>query len=97
MEEELIKVDIERINRVGKPKQNKKKYRPIVIKFEPYKCRQMDFLIKKELKITGLSVKERLTAKYIEITNNAKEHFGVRNVWTLEERIYYLTEGCRKL
>ena len=29
--------------------------------------------------------------------NETKESFGFRNVWLLDGRIYYLTEGCTKL
>ena len=32
----------------------------------------------------------------MEMLNKAKEHFGFRNVWTLDGRIYYLAEGSTK-
>ena len=38
-EEGLTEVDIERNHRVRKSKQNKKKPRPIIIKFVRYNCR----------------------------------------------------------
>ena len=31
----------------------------------------------------------------MEMLNQAKEHFGFRNVWTLDGQIYYLTERLR--
>ena len=37
-EEELTQDDMERTHRVGKPKQNKKTPRPIIIKFVQYNC-----------------------------------------------------------
>ena len=40
LEEGLTEVDIEHTHRVGKPKQNKNKPRPIIIKFVWYNCRQ---------------------------------------------------------
>ena len=46
-EEELTKADIELTHRVGKPKQNKNKPRPIIIKFVRCHCRRRIFLSKK--------------------------------------------------
>ena len=46
----LTEIDIERTHRVGKPKQNKKNPRPIIIKFVRYNCRQSIFLNEKNLK-----------------------------------------------
>ena len=43
LEEELTEDDIEGTHRVGKPKQNKKTPRPIIIKFVWYNCRQNFF------------------------------------------------------
>ena len=51
LEEELTEDDIEGTHRVGKPKQNKKTPRPIIIKFVRYNCRRRIFLNKKKLKI----------------------------------------------
>ena len=50
LEEELTEDDIEHTHRVGKPKQNKKTPRPIIIKFVWYNCRQRIFLNKQNLK-----------------------------------------------
>ena len=51
LEEELTEDDIEHTHRVGKPKQNKKTPRPIIIKFVRYNCRRRIFFNKKILKI----------------------------------------------
>ena len=45
---------------------------------------------KKKVKKTRISVRESLTAKHMDMLNNAKEQFGFRNVWTLDRTIYYL-------
>ena len=95
LEEELTEDDIERIHRVGKPKQNKRTRRPIITKFVQYNCRRRIFLIKK-IKNTGISITESLTAKRMEMLNKAKEHVGFRNVSALDGRIYYLAEGSTK-
>ena len=46
LEKEVTEDDIERTHRVGKPKQNKKTPRPIIIKFVRYNCRRRIFLNK---------------------------------------------------
>ena len=48
LEEGLIEVDIERTQRVGKPRQNKKTPRSIIIKFVWYNCRRRIFLKQKK-------------------------------------------------
>ena len=68
-EEGLTEVDIERNHRVRKSKQNKKKPRPIIIKFVRYNCRYREN--KEKLKNTGISITEGLTAKCMEMLNNA--------------------------
>ena len=50
LEEGLTEADIELTHRVGKPKQNKKTPRPIIIKFVRYNCTRRIFLNKKNLK-----------------------------------------------
>ena len=47
LEEELTEDDIEHTHRIGKPKQNKKTPRPIIIKFVRYNCRRRIFLNRK--------------------------------------------------
>ena len=96
MEEGLTEIDIEHTHRVGKPKQNKRNPRPIIIKFVRYSCRWRIFLNEIKIENTGLSITENLTAKRMEMLHKAKERFGFKNVWTLDGRIYYLTEGSTK-
>ena len=47
LEEELTEDNNVRTHRVGKPKQNKKAPRPIIIKFVRYNCRRRIFLNRK--------------------------------------------------
>ena len=90
MEEGLTKVVIEHTYSVGKPNQNKKKPRSIIIKFVRCNCRRRIFLNKKNLKNTGISITESLTAKRMKMLNNAKGRFGLRHARTLDGKIYYL-------
>ena len=76
MEEGLTEADIERTHSVGKPKQNKKKPRPVSIKFVRYNCSWRIFLNKKKLNNTGISVTKNLTGKCMEILTNAKERLA---------------------
>ena len=95
MEEQLTEINIERTHRARKPKQSKKKPRPIIIKFVRYNCRQI-LKLEKSLKKTGASITESFTAKCMEMFNKAKKRFGHRNAWTLDGQIYYLAEVSTK-
>ena len=86
-------VDNKRTHRLGKPKQNKSKPRPIIIKFVRHNFRWRIFLNKKKLKNSGIFITEILTTKHMKLLNNAKEQFVFRNISKLDGRIYYLAEG----
>ena len=84
--------DIDRTNRIGKPKNNGKR-RPFIIKFVRYNVRKKIFSSKKLLKDSGLSITESLTTFRMKKLNNARETFGFRNVWTVDGRIFYSENG----
>ena len=88
--------DIDRTQRIGKPKNNGKS-RPVIIKFVRYNDRKNTFSSKKLLKDSGVSITESLTAcrmKKLKL-NNARETFGFRNVWTVDGRIFYSKNGSQ--
>ena len=69
-------VDNKRSHRLANPKQNKNKFRPIIIKFTRHNFDGGFFLNKKKLKNTGIPTAESLTSKGMRLLNNAKEQFG---------------------
>ena len=86
--------DIDRTHRIRKPKHNGKP-RPVIIKFVRYHDRKKIFSSKKLLKDSGVSITESLTAFRMKKLSNARENFGFRNVWTVDERIFYSENGSQ--
>ena len=86
--------DIDRTNRIGKPKNNGKP-RPVIIKFVRYNVRKKIFSSKKLLKDSGVSITESLTTFRMKKLNNARETFGFRNVWAVDGRIFYSENGSQ--
>jgi hypothetical protein len=102
------KLDIElpadaicRSHRVGKlPAQpatdGSSRPRPIIVRFVGYRYRQRVFAAKKKLKGSGVTVREDLTARRMEVYRTAAEKHGVRNTWTLDGRVLWLDSQGRK-
>ena len=84
--------DIDRMHRIGKPKNNGKP-RPVIIKFVRYNCRKKGFFWKKLLKDSSVSITESLTAFRMKKLTNARETFGFRYVWTVDGRRFYSENG----
>lgn len=78
--------DIDRCHRVGKL--NAKKSRPIIIKLVSYKTRATIIRARKLLKGTGISIKEDLTNKRLELLNAASTKYGIKNAWSFNGNIY---------
>ena len=94
MDIEITENDIDRMHRIGKPKNNGKP-RPVIIKFVRYNDRKKVFSSKTLLKDLSVSITESLTAFRMKKLTNARETFGFRNVWTVEGRILYSENGSQ--
>ena len=81
--------DLDRSHRVGKVKRNDNKARPIIVKFPRYAVRNKVFSNKKKLKGKKLLITESLTVYRMKILNEARQKYGVRNVWTYDGRVMY--------
>ena len=88
-------IGICRSHRVGvrrKPANNnnnvKPPPRPILIKFTNYNIRRRVFLAKRHLKGTKFTIREDLTKKNRQTLTKAAGKYGVKNLWTLDGRIY---------
>ena len=79
MDIKIMKNDIDRTHRIGKPKNNAKP-RPVIIKSVRYHGRKKVFSSKKLLKDSGVSITESLTAFRMKKLTNARETFWFRNV-----------------
>lgn len=95
-----LKVEaIERSHRVGaKPRprdDGTTPHRPIIVRFCSYRDRRRVFEEKKKLKGTGITFKEDLTVRRLEVLRTAVDKFGVRNTWTVDGKVFWLDKGTR--
>ena len=81
--------DLDRSHRLGKVKRNDNKPRPIVVKFAHYAVRNKVFSNKKKLKGKKLLITESLTVYRMKLLDEARQKYGVRNVWTYDGRVMY--------
>lgn len=74
--------DIDRSHRVGRKTNGGT--RPIIVKFTSYRKRREMFSSKRNLKKTGITIREDLTRMRLEVLKKAVERFGQQNVWTTD-------------
>jgi len=86
----LERKSISRSHRVGKKIDGK--HRAIIVKFVSYADRQKMFLAKKELKGTGITIREDLTRLRQEILRKASEYYD--NVW-IQNGVIVIKDGNR--
>lgn len=75
--------------RVPEPGQ-KKRPRPIIVRFTSYRDRRQVFTSKKKWKDSGFSIQEDLTSDRQELLKRAAEVFGKDKTWTLDGRVMWL-------
>ena len=90
-EPEILKKDIDRSHRVGKPSPRKK--RPIIMKFVRYSDRHKAYSNKNILKGSGISITESLPAYRMGESNKTRDEHGFRNVWTHNGKILFKENG----
>jgi len=77
---QLDLTDIDRSHRVGRKVDGRT--RPIIVKFVSYRKRREVFNAKKQLKNTGVTIREDLTRMRLDLLRDAISRFGEKNVWT---------------
>ncbi|CAH1173915.1 unnamed protein product [Phaedon cochleariae] len=82
----LADQDISICYRIGKRVENKP--RGIFMKLSNLESKQAIYEKKKLLKGTGVVIREDLTGPRVKQLNTAIEKFGIKNVWTLNGKIY---------
>ena len=65
------------------------------MKFSNYNTRQRGFQARRKLKGTQITIVENLTSKRVAILSKERDKFGVRNVWSLDGRIFAVVEGVK--
>lgn len=86
--------DIDRSHRVGPPQQGK--CRPIIVKFSSYRKRSEFFRNKRELKNSGITVREDLTQLRVLVLMAAIDKFQLKNVWSSDGTIIVKRGDVRK-
>ena len=81
--------DLDRSHRLGKVKRNDNRPRSIIVKFARYAVRNKVFSNKKKLKGKKLLITESLTVYRMKLLDEARQKYGVRNVWTYDGRVMY--------
>lgn len=89
----LPEIQIEDCYRVGKRNPNDKKPRAVILVFDSTKFRNRVFHSKKLLKGSGLVMVEELSRINNDIFRQAKEKFGMKNVWSRDGRIFVNLNG----
>ena len=97
LEVELTENEQDLTPRMSNPKSWNKRLRPIIFKFIRYNTRRKVFINKKRLKNTKFSITESLTNRRMEFLKNARNEFGINNVWTVDRRSCYYDEVTKKV
>lgn len=97
---ELPAESLSRSHRVGRQQQasddGSKRHRPLIVKFASYRYRRMVFSAKKNLKGSGITIREDLTAARQRLYQKAVAVHGVRNTWTNDGRILWVDKDGGK-
>ena len=97
MDEIIKSEDIDRSHRLDKPKSSKNaKPRPIIVKFVRYNTCNRIYRNNKNLKGTGISVMESLTAKWISMLEKARQEYTFNNVWSEDGKIMFFDKNTNK-
>ena len=92
---EIKEDDLDRNHRLGKPKRKDNKPRPIIVKFTCYAVRRKIFMNKRKLKGKRLLITESLTSSRIQSLGDAQRKYGVKNIWTSDDRV--MVKGNNKV
>lgn len=94
---ELPAHSICRSHRVGRQPEpsadGRRRHRPIIVRFVSYQDRRVVYGAKKNLKATGITIKEDLTARRVEVLRKATAAYGIRNTWTLDGKVFWVDGG----
>ena len=91
MDIEILPNDLDRLHRIGN-RNTKTIERLIIVKSVRYNLRHNIFKNKKLLKGKAISITERFTKDRMAKLNQAKETYGLRNVWTSDDKIFFKDE-----
>uniref|UniRef100_A0A1B6MF41 Uncharacterized protein n=1 Tax=Graphocephala atropunctata TaxID=36148 RepID=A0A1B6MF41_9HEMI len=67
-----------------------KRHRPIIVRFVSYRDRRAVYGHKKNLKGTGVTIREDLTTQRVEVLRRATAQYGPRSTWTQDGRVLWI-------
>jgi hypothetical protein len=70
--------------------------RPILVRFTHHYHRRRSFSGKRQLKGTGIVIREDLTRQRMEVYLKAKERYGLNKVWTLDGVIHWIAPDGKR-
>lgn len=79
--------DLERTHRLGKPRTDKTKNRPIIAKFSSYRTRNNIFINKKKLKGKATMITESLSKQRADLYKKTRDVFE-KSCWTRDSTIF---------
>lgn len=88
---QIERADIREVNRIGKNMENRD--RPIIVKFMKESSKNEVFYKKKQLKGTGITMREDLTKARLDLIKVAIEQFESKNVWTQGGRVFVFAQN----
>lgn len=97
---DLLPTSICRSHRVGRQPQpgpdGKKRHRAIIVRFTSYQVRRQVYATKKNLKGSGVTIREDLTVRRSEVLRTATATHGVRSTWTQDGRVLWIDKEGKK-
>ncbi len=96
---DLSPSNIDRSHRLGKPRHDSRRPRPIIVKFTSYQHRQSVYNQKKKLKNTQLLITKSLTKQRMDLYRAAQQRVSNGNIqaaWTSDGKVIILS-GDRKV
>ena len=85
----ITEVDIERTQRIGKPRDAGQKSKHMILKFVRHNDRKNVFNSKKKLKGKNVSITESLTATRMKKLKEARKIYEFKNIWTSDGKILF--------
>ncbi|KAG5874444.1 hypothetical protein JTB14_016992 [Gonioctena quinquepunctata] len=92
----ISNINIDNCYRMGKKRQDKKP-RPLAVKFVNKWMKHKVFVVKKNLKGSGVVISEMLSYENRQLFSKVRESVGAKNCWTYEGNIYAFLNNTRKL
>lgn len=83
---EVTLQDIDRSHRIGRKVDDRP--RPVIVKFVSYRKRREVFSNKRQLKGSGITIREDLTKERFKLLQECIAKYGLSNVWTLDGVIF---------